>query len=186
MSRSSRSRRGGATDPADPAVEVSALARRAGRGFARLVALMAHLRSPRGCPWDRRQTLASLKPFLLEETYEALDAIERRRFPALCEELGDLLFEVVFLAQLNAEAGRFDIADALEAVVEKLVRRHPHVFGPPGRRRLHTPKAVVEQWEHLKARERPGRGALADLPRSLPALFRAYKIGTRAAAVGFD
>jgi MazG family protein len=162
---------------------------RAGRRFARLVAVMAHLRSPRGCPWDRRQTLASLKSFLLEETYEALDAIDRRDFDGLREELGDLLFEAVFLAQLNAEAGRFDVADALETIVDKLLRRHPHVFGPKGRVRPTTARAVVEQWERLKAREQGGRrrrSVLDGLPRSLPALLGAYKIGARAAAVGFD
>lgn len=167
-------------------VQAARLAARAGRRFGRLVTVMAHLRSPRGCPWDRRQTFASLRPFLLEETYEAIDAIDRRHFAGLCEELGDLLFEVVFLAQLAAEAGRFDVADALDTVIAKLVRRHPHVFGPTGQVHLTTPEAVVEQWERRKAEERPGRGILDGIPRSLPALARAYTIGTRAAAVGFD
>ena len=160
---------------------------------------MARLRSPAGCPWDRKQTPASLRPFLLEETYEALDAIDRGDLDALRGELGDVLFQCVFQAQIAAEAGRFDIADAVRAIVDKLVRRHPHVFTPSGRplpprrRRtsaVRTPTAVVEQWERLKAKEQRAAGEatrlLSGVPRSLPALLRAHEIGTRVAAVGFD
>jgi MazG family protein len=170
-------------------------AARAGAAFARLVRLMDTLRSPRGCPWDRKQTHRSLRPFLLEEAYEALDAIDRRDFDGLAGELGDVLFQCVFHAQLAAEAGRFDIADAIDAIAGKLVRRHPHVFTPAGRplpRRgeLRTSRAVVEQWEKLKARERGAGGApagiLDGIPRSMAALLRAHEIGSRVGAVGFD
>src|SRR3954466_10304184 len=96
--------------------------------FTRLIDIMARLRGPDGCPWDREQTIDTLKPFVLEETYEVLDAIDRHDHPALCEELGDFLFEAVFLAQLESEAGHFTIADSVKSVADKLVRRHPHVF----------------------------------------------------------
>lgn len=160
---------------------------------------MAALRSPAGCPWDRKQTASSLRPFLLEETYEALDAIDQRDLAALRGELGDVLFQCVFQAQIAAEAGRFDIADSVQAIVNKLIRRHPHVFTPSGRplprkrRRtaaVRTPTAVVEQWERLKAKEQTAAGEatrlLSGVPRALPALLRAHEIGTRVAAVGFD
>src|SRR5262245_46464990 len=178
---------------------VQARARRAAASVARLVRTMDTLRSRRGCPWDRKQTHATLRPFLLEETYEALDAIDRGDLDALPGELGDVLFQCVFHAQIAAEAGRFDLADAVDAIVAKLIRRHPHVFLANGRplpartrRRsgLRTPDKVLEQWEKLKAREQTGEGkdarVLAGVPRSLPALLRAHEIGTRVAAVGFD
>ncbi len=178
----------------------AARAQRAGRAMAKLVKIMATLRSPNGCPWDRKQTHASLRPFLLEETYEALDALDRGDLDALPGELGDVLFQCVFHAQIAAEAGRFDMADALEAIRAKLIRRHPHVFTPSGRplapgRQTHrrvasTPSAVLTQWEQIKAAEQGDAGAekriLSGMPRTLPALLRAYEIGTRVAAVGFD
>jgi MazG family protein len=160
---------------------------------------MATLRSAHGCPWDLQQTPESLRPFLLEETYEALDAIDRGDFDALSGELGDVLFQCVFQAQLAVEAGRFDIADVVEGIRAKLVRRHPHVFRPSGRPlgpgraatgRLASPDRVLEQWEAIKAREQAATGrprrVLAGLPRTLPALLTAHEIGTRVAAVGFD
>jgi ATP diphosphatase len=160
---------------------------------------METLRSPRGCPWDREQTHATLRPFLLEETYEALDALDRRDLDALPGELGDVMFQCVFHAQIAAEAHRFDIVTAIDAITAKLIRRHPHVFTPsgrplpPARRRTataRTPARVLEQWEQIKAREQREAGTtgrvLAGLPRSLPALLRAHEIGTRVAAVGFD
>jgi MazG family protein len=155
---------------------------------------MTTLRSPHGCPWDRRQTHRSLRPYLLEETYEALDAIERRDFEALRGELGDVLFQIVFHAEVAAAAGRFDAADVIEDVATKLIRRHPHVFTPTGaplgRSALRSPARVLEQWERIKAREQSDAsarvGLLAGVPRSLPALLRAHKIGKRAATVGFD
>lgn len=161
----------------------------AGRRFDDLVAIMRTLRSPEGCPWDREQTLTTLRPFLLEETYETLDAIDREDWPDLREELGDLLFEVVFLAQVCDEAGRFSIADAVDAVAGKLVRRHPHVFGDTGP--LASADEVLGQWETLKQRERaesggPAKTTLGGVPRTLPSLLRAYEYGSRAASVGFD
>jgi MazG family protein len=160
---------------------------------------MATLRSPHGCPWDRKQTPQSLRPFLLEETYEALDAIDRGDLDGLGTELGDVLFQCVFQAQIAAEAGRFDITAAIDAIVAKLIRRHPHVFtadGKPLARTHHrragvrTPAKVLVQWEKLKAEEQHAAGAkariLAGVPRVLPSLLRAHEIGTRVAAVGFD
>lgn len=169
----------------------------AGERFARLVDVMGTLRSPAGCPWDREQTFQTLAPFVLEETYEVLDAIERGDLGALKEEVGDLLFEGVFLAQIASDHGAFTAADALQVVVDKLVRRHPHVFKDDGsvhdaesKQRAPSATAALERWDAQKARERSKTGkpsgALAGLPNSLPALLLAFKIGKRAAAVGFD
>ncbi len=168
--------------------------------MARLVRIMATLRSPDGCPWDRKQTHRTLRPFLLEETYEALEALDREDHKALPGELGDVLFQVVFHAQIAAEKRRWDMADALTAIADKLIRRHPHVFTASGRklprsrgrkgRTPKTPAAVLTQWEQLKAAEQSGRGeqrrVLAGVPKSLPSLLRAHEIGTRVASVGFD
>jgi MazG family protein len=178
-------------------------ARGAGDAFQRLVDVMARLRAPDGCPWDREQTYRSLRSYLLEESYEVLDAIDREDHEALAGELGDFVFEAVFLAQIAAEEGRFTIADSLEHIVEKLIRRHPHVFGEKGRRVPFSPpeqakkepdpissERVLEQWEQIKAREQESRGerktVLGGVKRALPALLRAYEIGNRVAAVGFD
>src|SRR5574338_353669 len=168
----------------------------AGEAFQRLVDIMARLRGPDGCPWDREQTCRSLRPFVLEETYEVLDAIDRDDFEDLSGELGDFVFEAVFLAQIAADERRFSIVDSLEHIVEKLIRRHPHVFGsgaddaPPAEGRTITPARVLEQWEQIKAREQESRGerksVLGGVTRALPALLRAYEIGNRVAAVGFD
>jgi MazG family protein len=158
---------------------------------------MQRLRSARGCPWDRRQTHRSLRSYLLEEAYEAVDAIDRGDLDALRGELGDVLLQCVFHAQLAAEKRRFDITAVIDGLVAKLIHRHPHVFTadgrllPPGRARsLRTSRAVVGQWEKLKAREqertRRPAGVLTGLPQALPALLRAHKIGSRVAAVGFD
>ena len=161
----------------------------AGAEFQTLVDIMARLRGPGGCPWDHEQTLESLRGFVLEETYEVLDAIDRTDHDALRGEIGDLLFEGVFLAQIEADDGRFTVADSLRAISEKLVRRHPHVFDRAGRP-LGTPGEVVEQWEAIKGREQQDAGerrsVLKGIPRAMPALLRAYEIGTRVAAVGFD
>ena len=154
---------------------------------------MRTLRSPDGCAWDREQTLASLRPFVLEEAYEVVDAIDRGDAGALCDELGDLLLEAVFVAQICAEDGAFTIADAADAIVAKLIRRHPHVFGggtAEGGGRDLSPAEVKEQWERIKARERsatPERETLLDgIPEALPSLLRASRIGARTANVGFD
>jgi ATP diphosphatase len=166
---------------------------------ATLVRTMDTLRSTHGCPWDREQTHASLAPFLVEESYEAIDAIERGDFDALAEELGDVLFQCVFHAQIASESGRFDLADTGRAIIAKLIRRHPHVFAASGRpltaaarrrRAARSADAVLTQWEAIKAAEQTSRGetarVLAGVPRTLPALLRAHEIGTRVAAVGFD
>jgi MazG family protein len=165
--------------------------------FARLVEIMATLRSPHGCPWDRAQTLRSLVPFVLEEAYEVVDAIERGDLRALCGEIGDHLFEGVFLAQVASDQGAFGVADALQAVSDKLVRRHPHVFQDDGRvhdaqsrERAPTAEAALARWDSQKARERAEDGrtgdALGELPAALPSLLKAYTLGRRAAALGFD
>src|SRR6185295_10560261 len=159
-----------------------------GERFDELVRIMATLRGPQGCPWDREQTLASLRPFLLEETYEALEALDRGDLDSLREELGDLLFEIVFLARIAEEGGHFSVADAAADVGAKLVRRHPHVFGDHAR--LKTANEVRGKWEEMKAAEGRvsprGKTLLGGVPRTLPGLLRAYEYGSRAAAVGFD
>ena len=166
----------------------------AGARFDTLLHIMRALRAPDGCQWDREQTLTSLRPFVLEETYEVLEAIEGGSPARLREELGDYLYEVVFLAQISEEAGDFSIADAIDAVCAKLVRRHPHVFARGERDRLITTDQVNQQWETIKARERAEAGqdaarpktTLSGVPKTLPSLLRAYEISARAAAVGFD
>src|SRR2546422_9758738 len=133
---------------------------RAARAFTRLVEIMATLRGPEGCPWDREQTVDTLKPFVLEEAYEVIEAIDRHDHAALCEELGDFVFEAVFLAQLEAEAGHFTIADALRSIADKLVRRHPHVFGrEAGEAPLDSAGQVRVRWEEIKAQETESSGA---------------------------
>jgi ATP diphosphatase len=169
-------------------------AARAAQELARLVDIVATLRAPDGCPWDREQTIDTLKPFVLEETYEVLEAIDRHDHTAICEELGDFVFEAVFVAQLEAEAGHFTIADALKSVADKLVRRHPHVFARgAGEAALDSADQVRTRWEEIKAQERNAGTSekkqntlLSGIAPALPALLRAFHIGTRAAAVGFD
>jgi MazG family protein len=182
-----RTRTGGRSKRKPAAPDAHAAA--AGRAFASLVSIMAHLRGPRGCPWDREQTLESLRGFVLEETHEVLEAIDRGDLAGLKGEIGDLLFEGVFLAQICADEGACTVADSLNAITAKLIRRHPHVFDPKGRP-LKTAGQVVQQWEQIKAREQTDAGErrslLGGLARSLPALLRAHEIGTRVAAVGFD
>jgi tetrapyrrole methylase family protein/MazG family protein len=169
----------------------------AGRLFEALVTLQARLRAPNGCPWDREQTHESLRTYLIEETYEVLETLDSRDTDKLAEELGDLLLQIVFHAQLAAEAGRFDIADVIQRVHTKMVRRHPHVFGKV---RARTAAQVLKNWEQLKTAERAqrlresGQGASAShppslldgLPKTLPALLEAYQITRRASRVGFD
>jgi len=168
---------------------------RAADEFTRLISIMATLRAPDGCPWDREQTIDTLKPFVLEETYEMLEAIDRHDHAALCEELGDFLFQAVFLAQLEGEAGHFTIADSLKSIADKLVRRHPHVFKrDEGEASLDSANQVRVRWEEIKQQERTAKGDDAKKPKTLlsgiapalPALLRAYHIGVRAASVNFD
>jgi MazG family protein len=156
-------------------------------GFARLVALMARLRGAGGCPWDREQTRESLKPYVLEEAYEVLEAIDEGDTVKLREELGDLLLQVVFQAQVAREAGEFTIRDVISTIVEKLVRRHPHVFGE---NRAGSAEEVLHRWEAIKRAERQREGrppsALDGVPRELPALLRAHRLQEKASRVGFD
>ena len=145
---------------------------------------MARLRAPGGCPWDREQNFDTIKPYLLEETYEVMDAIDTRDWPALAEELGDLLLQPVFFAQMASEEGSFDIADSLNAINSKLVRRHPHVFGNVN---AETADDVKRNWDEIKKTEKPQpQGLLAGVPRALPALVEAQQIASRAAGAGFD
>jgi tetrapyrrole methylase family protein / MazG family protein len=159
--------------------------------FHTLVQLMAALRAPDGCPWDRKQTHESLKPYLLEETYEALDILDRLDYAKLPEELGDVLLQVLFHSQIASEAGRFTIEDVLEQLADKLVRRHPHVFSNEAADL--TPRnadQVVMRWEEIKRTERQASGrpgsVLDGVPPTLPALLRAYQLQARASRVGFD
>lgn len=144
---------------------------------------MRRLRSPAGCPWDRRQTHRSIRINLIEETYEVIDAIDRNDPQALKEELGDLLLHVLLHAQIEEERGNFRLEDVFRSISEKLVRRHPHVFG---RRKGISAARAVEQWEVLKHRERGNRGALKSVPRALPALIRAVRVQNKAARLGFE
>lgn len=149
--------------------------------FEDLVAVMAFLRGPRGCPWDREQTHILLSPYLLEETHEVLDAITRGASADLRDELGDLLLQVVFHAQMAHEAGTFDADAVVDGLVHKLLDRHPHVFG---NLHLGTPAEVKAHWEELKRREDPPRDRFAGIPASLPALARAQKLLERSAPPG--
>jgi MazG family protein len=157
--------------------------------LARLVDIMAKLRAPGGCPWDREQTHASLRPYLLEEAYEVLEAIDDGDADALRDELGDLLLQVVFHAELAGETGAFTIADVANAISSKLVRRHPHVFADVA---VRDADDVMRNWRDIKAAERAAKkddgpaGVLDGVPRALPALARAQTIGDRLAHVGFD
>ena len=149
---------------------------------------MARLRAPGGCPWDREQTFDTIKPYLLEETYEVLEAIDERDWPALADELGDLLLQAVFFAQMAAEENKFTIDDSIDAIVQKLIRRHPHVFGDGEAK---TSDDVKRRWDEIKADEKksrgePVRGLLESVPRNLPALVEAQQIASKAAGVGFD
>ncbi len=157
-----------------------------GPAYERLVGIMARLRAQ--CPWDRVQTLESLKPYLIEEAYEVLEAIDADEAGAHVEELGDLLLQVVFQAEIRREQGAFDAADVAHAIADKLVRRHPHVFAQGA---AETPEQVHETWEAIKAKERankkqPDQSILAGVPRALPALLRAQKVGHKASRAGFD
>ena len=159
-----------------------------GENFKRLVEIMAKLRAPGGCPWDREQNFDTIKPYLLEETYEVMDAIDDRDWPGLAEELGDLLLQPVFFAQMAAEQGKFSIDDSLNAISEKLIRRHPHIFSDG---QADTSADVKRRWDEIKAEEKQGKGEskpsiLGAIPRHLPALAEAQQIGVKAAAVGFD
>ena len=190
--RSQRVKRAGAAAP--PNLHGRAHALSAGRCFEALVQLQKSLLAPGGCPWDREQTHESLRTYLIEETYEVLEALDAQDFKRLPGELGDLLLQVVFHAELASRAGRFDIRDVIEHIHTKMVRRHPHIFGKV---KAATSKVVLKNWEQLKAEERAGSGEgaaeaikktsiLEGVPRTLPALLEAYQLTRRAAHIGFD
>jgi MazG family protein len=155
------------------------------RSFDDLVQLMTTLRGPDGCPWDRKQTLPDLKPYVIEEAYEVVDAIDRDDRAGLLEEVGDLLLEAVFIAEITREEGTFDIFDSITAIHDKLVRRHPHVFGDV---EANDAETVLVNWEKLKQAERQAenKSLLAGVPQSMPALLKASRLTEKAARVGFD
>jgi XTP/dITP diphosphohydrolase/ATP diphosphatase len=158
--------------------------------LGRAAAIMARLRAPGGCPWDREQTFDSIMPYTLEETYEVFDAIERRAWPELKDELGDLLLQVLFYAEMAEDAGHFTLREVADNLSQKLIRRHPHVFGDVA---AADANAVLRNWEQIKLEEKSAKQAsgrqesmLNDIPRSMPAMLEARKLGSRAAKVGFD
>jgi MazG family protein len=155
------------------------------RTFDELVQLMTTLRGPDGCPWDRKQTLPDLKPFVIEEAYEVVDAIDRDDRRALLEEVGDLLMEAVFIAEITREEGSFDIYDSVTSIHDKLVRRHPHVFADL---EVSDAEEVIVNWEKLKNEERKAenKSVLSGVPAALPALLKASRLTEKAARVGFD
>ncbi len=149
--------------------------------FTRLVKLMETLRGDEGCPWDKKQTEASFKTFLLEETYELIEAIEKGDYEALKEELGDVLFHIVFISQICRENGKFDIKDVARGAYEKMYGRHPHVFRKDG-----DDRPIEARWEEIKKAEKEDYSPVSHVPKILPALLRAYLISRRAAKTGFD
>ncbi len=156
------------------------------RAFGDLVRLMQKLRGPKGCPWDKKQNHRSLKPYLIEETYEVIDAINSGKPDRLREELGDLLLQVVFHARMAEEGGTFDIEDVMRQLVHKMKTRHPHVFG---KRALRDPERALNQWYKIKHKEQKARGItlfLSEIPKHLPALQKAQKVQRKVSAVGFD
>lgn len=163
----------------DPMID-SALA---GRKFQDLVDILARLRGPDGCPWDREQDVSTLKDYFLEEVYEALDAVERNDAGAAAEELGDVLMEIVFLSRVFEERGEFSAADALSEINAKMIRRHPHVFGDE---KLETAAAVTDAWNVRKKAEKKRDSHFEGIPATAPALQAAFEIGKKAAAFGFD
>jgi tetrapyrrole methylase family protein/MazG family protein len=153
--------------------------------FEDLVRIMEKLRSPEGCPWDREQTHESLVPYLIEETYEVVDAIRKKDFEGLKEELGDLLLQVVFHSQIAKEEGKFDVEEVVDFIAKKLVFRHPHVFGD--RKDIKTSEDVLKEWDKFKEKEGKKKKSILDgIPESLPAWEKAYKLQKRVAKVGFD
>lgn len=155
--------------------------------FLRLVRIMDQLRAPGGCPWDRKQSAGTVKDYLLEEAYEVVAAVEDHSPGHVCEELGDLLFLVIFLTRVYEEERAFDLNEVMEGIAAKMIRRHPHVFGTE---KVATAEEVREKWHKIKQDELKGetdrRAFFASVPRQLPALLRAHRIGSRAARIGFD
>ncbi len=153
------------------------------KNITRLLRIMARLRGPKGCPWDREQTHQSIRHNLIEECYEALDAMDDNNMTEFRDELGDLLLQVVFHAQMASEAREFDFDTVAKSIADKLVRRHPHVFG---KKRADTSVEVLKQWEAIKKEEKNAHSIVAEIPRSLPALLKADKVQRKVARVGFD
>jgi tetrapyrrole methylase family protein/MazG family protein len=152
--------------------------------FEKLIEIMAALRSEDGCPWDREQTRESLKPFLVEETYEVIEAIDEGEPGKIREELGDLLFQIIFHAQVSKEKGDFDIHDVIEGIAIKMINRHPHVFGDEKQK---SPSEVLKRWEEIKRQEGKQRDSILEgVPKNLPSLLRAHRLQDRASRVGFD
>ena len=151
--------------------------------FAKLTRIVHRLRAPGGCPWDRKQTPKSLKQYIVEEAYEVLDAIDMESDAALCEELGDLLLQVSLQSDIAEEKGAFDIVDVIQGLSQKLIRRHPHVFGDT---EVSGADEVISNWEQIKQKEKKGRGLFDGLPVHLPALQTAARMGEKAARIGFD
>jgi MazG family protein len=154
-----------------------------GESFPKLVEIMQRLLAPDGCPWDREQTFETLRAYVIEEAHEVVDAIDRKSPEAIKEELGDLLLQIVFQAELARAEGWFGPDDVVAGIVEKLVRRHPHVFGDV---KVKTGAEALASWEKLKQAEKKDRGALDGVPKALPALLRAVRVGEKAASVGYD
>lgn len=154
-----------------------------GENLPRLVEVMRALLGPGGCPWDREQTLETLRPYVIEEAFEVVDAIDRGSPPLLKEELGDLLLQIVFQAELARAQGWFEVDEVVDGICDKLIRRHPHVFGDA---EAGDATGALHQWERLKKAEKKGRGALDGVPVALPALLRAVRVGEKASAVGYD
>ncbi|MBI5328171.1 MAG: nucleoside triphosphate pyrophosphohydrolase [Deltaproteobacteria bacterium] len=155
-------------------------------GLAKLVAIMQRLRGPKGCPWDREQTFESLIPFVVEETYEVIGAVDAKSPEMLKQELGDLLFQIIFMCQLAKEKWDFGIEDVINASIDKMIRRHPHVFG---KTKAKTSKDVLRHWARIKMEEKGSKnnkGYLSDIPEYLPALLKAHKVTKKASQVGFD
>lgn len=164
-------------------VDSNDVVRQDSREFQTLVNIVARLRAPDGCPWDREQTHQSLTPFLIEETYEAVEQIDANSMPGLREELGDILLQVMLHSEIASEEGHFTVADVIEGLVKKLIRRHPHVFGDA---EASTAEEVAARWEVLKSEERQGASLIEGVPANLPALTYAQRAQGRAANVGFD
>lgn len=158
-------------------------AARIGPAFRELCEVVARLRSPTGCPWDREQTLATIKPFTLEETYELLEAIDSNDDTAIVEELGDVLLQVILDSQIGADEGRFDLTDVIAGLTHKMITRHPHVFGD---QTATTAKDVTKHWDRIKQQEKQRQSIFDGLPIALPALARAARISDKAARVGYD
>lgn len=151
--------------------------------FEKLIQILAQLRAPGGCPWDREQTCKDINPYLLEEAHEIVESVDRRDWEGLKEELGDLLVHIFFYAGLAAEEKKFTAADVAQSAVDKLIRRHPHVFGSVETK---TTQEVLENWEKIKQQEKPKTSLLEGLPKAMPALVKAFRFGEKTSRVGFD